>query len=512
MNEKLHLCNCFLRMKTNVFSLREYNLGILKRIKTYVIVGCFGLSCLLGFAFPLNAQITAPLSDHQASIGYLSALDPDPLFIFYRDEGNNDAASLTANPPVAGTSSFVWSRYDAGSSSWTVIATHTDQASSSLSGLDEGGYEVHITNGSGLDTVFRAWVMIDHLVVNVDKTDDGNTKRYNYSCDFLILSAEVEVDSFFYYDPLTHEQLSLDNGFTFTWTSDNSDNKIYNPSSVLSPNTTYNPPVKNTQYVLTVTDMMGMTVDDSVYYQSINTKASFTVEYLDKTEDPQVFTTSPQYTDAPLTVKFLNESENGYEFEWIFVDTADAAYREYSFTYSVDDSPEFIYYQADQYYSPVLISHSLDPLALEGCTDTFMLESAIYVDASVLEIPNVFSPNDDGVNDYFIFKHESIKECRLTIIDRFGKVVYRIKIEDIYSWEGWNGKVLNSERDAPEGPYYYVVEALGYDDVEYDDPNIIEQWKTNRQTSGSSSTTTESGSTSTLYTGWVYIYRDKGEY
>ncbi len=500
-------------MKTLFFSFREYNLKILKRFKTYLLRGITMTVVLFFFIQNTDSQITAPQSDFQKTLGYLSATDPDPLFVFYRDEGDNDPASLNAASPEPGNSNFDWSKYNPSTAGWDPYASQTNLSSSTLTGLDEGGYEVRVTNGTGLDTTFRAWVMLDHLLVNVDKKEDGGTKRYNYSCDFLILSGEVVADTFYYYDPVTNDKIGINNGFTFVWTSDNSDNKIYNATSILSPNTSYDPPVKNTQYVLTAVDSLGMTVDDSVYYESINTKASFQVEYLDKLLDPPSFTENPQHTDAPLTVKFINESENGYEFEWVFVDTADITQKESLITTKIGDSPEFKYYRANKYYDPILISRSLDPLALEGCADTFRLESSIFVEASSLDIPNVFSPNGDSYNDYFTFSHQSIKECKVTIIDRYGKVVYRIKTDDIYSWEGWNGKIMNSDRDAPEGPYFYVIEAVGYDDEEYKDPNIIEQWKTNRQSSTSSTSTSSETTTSTnKYTGWVYLFRDSGQY
>ena len=77
----------------------------------------------------------------------------------------------------------------------------------------------------------------------------------------------------------------------------------------------------------------------------------------------------------------------------------------------------------------------------------------------------------------------------------------------------------DSNRRAPEGQYYYVVEALGYDGVEYQDPNVFESWRLNRgnNTSSTGGTTTPGGTDpqatiNTLYTGWLYLYRNKGVY
>ena len=175
-------------------------------------------------------------------------------------------------------------------------------------------------------------------------------------------------------------------------------------------------------------------------------------------------------------------------------------------TYDLETITEYTYEAADKYYYPYMISSSE-----ENCTDTFRLEDAIHVVRSQLVIPNVFSPNGDGINDFFVFKHQSLQSCKVSIVDRTGKVVYKRKIDDIYSWDGWDGNLLDSNRSAPEGQYYFVVEALGYDGVEYQDPTIIDKWKGNSGSSGSSGsggTDPDGNATASnqLFTGWLYLY------
>jgi len=76
----------------------------------------------------------------------------------------------------------------------------------------------------------------------------------------------------------------------------------------------------------------------------------------------------------------------------------------------------------------------------------------------ILQIPNVFSPNNDGVNDVFKIKTNAIEELDCAIYNRWG--------ERVYGWQGmgggWDGKT-NYGTDAPEGVYYYVVSANGRD-------------------------------------------------
>jgi hypothetical protein len=52
----------------------------------------------------------------------------------------------------------------------------------------------------------------------------------------------------------------------------------------------------------------------------------------------------------------------------------------------------------------------------------------------------------------------------VTIFNRSGQLVYRYG-GDPMQWEGWRGKVRNSNRDAAEGVYLYVIKGRGYDGV-----------------------------------------------
>lgn len=64
--------------------------------------------------------------------------------------------------------------------------------------------------------------------------------------------------------------------------------------------------------------------------------------------------------------------------------------------------------------------------------------------------PNVFSPNDDGVNDVFLLFTPSSTEYDLNIFDRWGSLVYSgSSIQS--NVEGWHGN------DYPSGVYTWVI-------------------------------------------------------
>jgi gliding motility-associated-like protein len=470
------------------------------------------------------AQITSSTVNRVDSVSYPVSPGKDPLFVFYQLNQVPKAGTLSASLPGTALYNFDWSRYNPAISGYdppfeTVVGTEA----STVTDLLEGGYRVRIWDGSGTDTTLLAWVMQDRLIAECAKTDEDLVPPGTYTCDLLWVSGYVTPGTFQYYDPGSHDTIVVTADYKFKWTSDNSELRIPNDTIVLDPNITYLPPFEDTWYILTVTDEFGMVDVDSVLYESIQTQARFNVEYLDKVnqEDEEKkwnadltgsWSADLGSLDARLTVRFNNESKNGESYEWVFLDTL-GGIKQGETTYSVDDVVEFTYERADEYYYPYLVS-----VSEAGCIDTFRLEQPIFVVPSDLRIPNVFSPNGDGTNDIWVFKHQSIKDCKVTIVDRSGKIVYRRKIDDIYSWEGWNGNVHDSERRAPEGQYYFVIEAMGYDFEEYRDPNIIENWRLNRGNNNQTGGTTPpggqdpEGGAETLYTGWLYLYRNTGEY
>lgn len=69
----------------------------------------------------------------------------------------------------------------------------------------------------------------------------------------------------------------------------------------------------------------------------------------------------------------------------------------------------------------------------------------------VLEVPNVFSPNGDNINDAFFFSTECNVPIEAKIMNRWGNVVF----EATDSNQSWDGKGQNGEKIA-EGTYFYT--------------------------------------------------------
>lgn len=74
-------------------------------------------------------------------------------------------------------------------------------------------------------------------------------------------------------------------------------------------------------------------------------------------------------------------------------------------------------------------------------------------------VPDAFSPNGDGINDYFVIKGlETYPNNVLRVFNRWGNIVYQKKGYDS-SWNGQNGgEGLHIGADLPDGTYFYVLE------------------------------------------------------
>ncbi len=66
-------------------------------------------------------------------------------------------------------------------------------------------------------------------------------------------------------------------------------------------------------------------------------------------------------------------------------------------------------------------------------------------------VPNVFSPNGDGVNDRFEPEANGSQEVEVTIYDRWGTEVFRSSNLAV-TWDG-----NNPDRKASEGSYFYII-------------------------------------------------------
>jgi gliding motility-associated-like protein len=103
-------------------------------------------------------------------------------------------------------------------------------------------------------------------------------------------------------------------------------------------------------------------------------------------------------------------------------------------------------------------TYNLTIVSENGCEESDNITITVIKDASVF-VPNVFSPNGDGVNDNFtIFASSQVLEVtQLMIFDRWGSPLFEANnINPNDETLGWNGKVNGEKMNA--GTYVYWAE------------------------------------------------------
>ncbi len=376
----------------------------------------------------LQAQITAPGSSAVRYTTYPATPGHDPVFIFCvssdGETGTLEAASPGGTPPFT----FAWTRYNQTGGGYTIPVKTETGTTSTASGLGEGGYRVQISDGGGYSTELFAWVHLDRPV--------AQAALLHYTCDYVALDGTAAPDQFDYYDPSTGAPRRLPNGVRHLWSSSPASAIPY-PDLEIDP-ITYSPPLDDVRYTLEVTDSFGCATSASFDYESIHVKAEFTAE--------------PLEGEAPLEISFTDNSVRATKYLWKFGDDSVS---------TLPDPGPHKYYIPGEYTISLTIESELT------CRDSATMK--IMVLPSTLKIPNVFTPNDDGINDFFIPEKQSLRFLNLQIFSKAGHRVYYYQGDgdDLQSWEGWDGKINYSERRAAPGAYYFVLRAEGYDDVDY---------------------------------------------
>ncbi|MFN3918435.1 MAG: gliding motility-associated C-terminal domain-containing protein [Flavobacteriales bacterium] len=147
------------------------------------------------------------------------------------------------------------------------------------------------------------------------------------------------------------------------------------------------------------------------------------------------FSATPSSGIFPLIVDFINNSTGtGLSYLWDFGDGNG----------SITQNPTNTYANEGIYNASLIVTDA------NGCTDTVSITISVVGEIIVL-IPNIFSPNGDGVNDVFILTTVGIENIEMSIYNRWGQNIF---ISSGFN-PSWDGKI--SGNNADEGTYYYVV-------------------------------------------------------
>lgn len=388
------------------------------------------------FLIPLSvlAQLSAPGSTSVRFTSYIS--DPalrHPIFVYCNESGSQTGTLNAVSPGGTGPFNFAWYKWSTVSNSFSIpVKTENGVMNSSAASLGAGGYNVIITGG--FDTIMVGWIVFDTQPVAA-----AGLLNPAKHCNYVALdgTAAATVTAFQYFDPGTGNPLSLKNELTFLWSSDPV-SSIPHPGIDIDP-ITFSPPLEDVTYNLKVSTL-GCSSEASFFYESIHIKADFTID--------------PMEGEAPLEVSLTDNSIRGYTYEWDFGDDSVS---------NLSDPLPHTYYKPGEYTILLTIESELH------CIDSLRSQT-ITVEPSALAIPNVFTPDGDGYNDWFMIESKSLRFVSMEVFSRSGLKVYGFSGTDerLKEWTGWDGNVNNSSIKASPGVYFYIIRAYGWDDIEYD--------------------------------------------
>lgn len=159
-----------------------------------------------------------------------------------------------------------------------------------------------------------------------------------------------------------------------------------------------------------------------------------------------VFSASLTSAGFPNSINLTNFSSNATSYLWTYSETG-----------TTDNTTNTVHtYTAGGSYSLSLVAYNID-----GCSDTSSYSFYIS-DSSGVTLPNVFSPNSDGVNDIFKPIARGLSSLKVDIFSRWGNYIYGWDTTEGF----WDGYTVSGE-PCVSGVYFYIVEATGFDGKTY---------------------------------------------
>lgn len=157
-------------------------------------------------------------------------------------------------------------------------------------------------------------------------------------------------------------------------------------------------------------------------------------------------------------VNFTNTSSNATSYSWDFGDDSPTSN-------SLHATHDFPSHTHGEYEVVLTVSNQI------GCSDTAMFMITVLAPDPVYEIPNVFTPNADGMNDLFeLINPSDIGKVEIQIFNRWGNLVYESKDDDNFSW---NGKANNSGGNCADGVYFYKLKVVAMNGKENNEHGYV---------------------------------------
>jgi gliding motility-associated-like protein len=161
------------------------------------------------------------------------------------------------------------------------------------------------------------------------------------------------------------------------------------------------------------------------------------------------FTFTPNPPQENTAVEFINSSIEATHYIWKYGDGDTLV--------TTSLAPVKHLYNEAKLYEAMLIA-----INASGCRDTARQKLQARV-IPLLDVPNAFTPNGDGINDKLFVRGFGITRMTWKIFNRWGAVVFETSDRNA----GWDGTYKGSMQ--PNEVYHYVL------DVEYADDSKFQK-------------------------------------
>ncbi|WP_107037818.1 PKD domain-containing protein [Brumimicrobium mesophilum] len=171
------------------------------------------------------------------------------------------------------------------------------------------------------------------------------------------------------------------------------------------------------------------------------------------------FTANPPAGVPVLNVNFLNDPSNLTSNYWDFGDGNN--------TSAMNDTIFNAFTEPGVY----TVTHTGTDAV--GCTNTFSVTVTVTYPDIEVTIPNIVTPNGDGMNDGFFIKYSqdisSVVDFEIVFLNRWGTVIQTFNEPNFV----WNGKKESGE-PLSDGTYFYKVQFKDKKDTEYVEHGFVQ--------------------------------------
>ncbi len=173
---------------------------------------------------------------------------------------------------------------------------------------------------------------------------------------------------------------------------------------------------------------------------NLTDSVSKTISVQEPADEPKIIAQEARCNYSEIGFSVENKQER-YIYRWNFGDGKTSA----------SDAPTNLYSSEGSYTVYLTVLDSL-------CGITFKDSTTLYLDKIAREIfiPNVFTPNNDNINDFFAISGESCDQDVFEIYNRWGTRLFRTENPYEEFWDGY----YNGEK-CSVGVYYYILSTDG---------------------------------------------------